>query len=162
MALIVADKHMNLQNWYRKQGVVQIVRLIAVTCSAIALASCGNEPSGFVAERQPEKSRPTFADWCRDRVNLSPEAKKTVEKLLDIAANDPTVHIECDVANQKLSNFTKLSLSSDYITDLKPLESFTKLRILNLAGNEISDIKPLQSLTNLTELSLGNNQISDI
>jgi hypothetical protein len=37
-------KHMNLQNWYRKQGVVELVRRIAITCSAITLASCGNEP----------------------------------------------------------------------------------------------------------------------
>ncbi|HEY9811981.1 MAG TPA: hypothetical protein V6D31_00370, partial [Candidatus Sericytochromatia bacterium] len=88
---------MNLQNWYRKQGVVEVVRLIAVTCSAIALASCRNELSRFVAERQPEKNRPTFADWCRDRKNLSPEAKKTVQELLRVARTT-----DCDAANQKL------------------------------------------------------------
>ena len=37
MKLIVADKHMNLLHRYRKQGVVEVQRSIAVTCSAIVL-----------------------------------------------------------------------------------------------------------------------------
>jgi Leucine-rich repeat (LRR) protein len=75
---------------------------------------------------QPGNSGRTFADWCREKASLSPEAKHTVEVLLKQAGTT-----ECDAANQKLSSLTEL----------------------NLGGNQISDIKPLQSLTNLTSLS---------
>jgi hypothetical protein len=123
--------------------------------------------------------RRTFADWCRQKADLSPEAKHTVEVLLQKAGTT-----ECDAANQRLSsrtgliledtqisdikplesltNLTVLYLGNNQISDIKPLESFTNLTVLYLAPNQISDIKPLESLTNLTLLFLGNNQISDI
>jgi len=63
MTLIVAHKHINLQ------------RLIVVAFSAIALASCGNGFSPLVAETRSGNSGRTFADWCREKASLSPEAK---------------------------------------------------------------------------------------
>jgi hypothetical protein len=39
--------------------------------------------------------RRTFADWCRQKADLSPEAKHTVEVLLQYAETT-----ECDAANQ--------------------------------------------------------------
>ncbi|CAA9328784.1 internalin, putative, partial [uncultured Microcoleus sp.] len=104
-----------------------------------------------------ENSRRTFSDWCRQKADLSPEAKRTVEMLLKRLGTT-----ECDVANQKLSGFTALSLHNTEISDIKPLASLTNLTSLTLFNTEISDIKPLASLTNLTSLSLHNNQISDL
>ena len=130
MTLIVAQKHINLQ------------KLIAVTCSAIALALCGSGLSAYAAETQSSNSRRTFADWCRQKADLSPEAKHTVEVLLKEAETT-----ECDAANQKLSSLTELDLGHNQISDIKPLESLTNLTRLDLGHNQISDIKPLAFLT---------------
>ena len=142
MTLIVAQKYMNLP------------KSSAVICCAI-LGLSGNALSVKAAEvRSPNK---TFADWCRQKADLSPETQHTVEVLLKKVWTT-----DCDAANQKLSSLTSLSLSNNKISDIKPLESLTKLIVLNLSGNQINDIKSLQSLTNLTGLGLNNNQISDI
>ena len=144
MTLIVTQKHMNLQ------------KSIALACCAI-LALSANGLSAKAAETRSGNSRRTFADWCRQKADLSPEAKRTVEVLLERAETT-----ECDAANQKLLSLTGLGFINDQISDIQPLESLTNLSYLDLTNNKISDIKPLQSLINLTELSLHNNKISDI
>src|ERR671932_743420 len=141
MTLIVAKKHINLQ------------KSIAVTCSVIALALCGSGLSAYAAETRSGNSRRTFADWCREKDSLIPEAKHTVEVLLEEAETT-----ECDEANQILSSFTELSLyNNNQISDIKPLAFLTKLTRLELYTNQIRDIKPLASLTNLRYLTLYNN-----
>jgi len=144
MTLIVAQKHMNLP------------KLIVVACCAL-LALSGSGLSAKAAETRSGNSRRTFADWCRQKADLSPEAKHTVEVLLQKAETT-----ECDAADQELSGLIELDLSSKEIRDIKPLESLTNLTLLSLRNNQISDIKPLESLTNLTWLFLFGNQISDI
>jgi internalin A len=144
MTLIVAQKQMKLP------------KSIALACCAI-LALSGNGLSAKAAETRSGNSRRTFADWCRQKADLSPEAKRTVEVLLQEAETT-----ECDAANQKLSSLTELDLYDNQISDIKPLESLTNLTLLYLGNNQISDIKPLESLTNLTVLYLFENQISDI
>ena len=126
MTLIVAQKHKNLQ------------KSIAVTCSAIALALSGSGLSADAAETRSGNSRRTFADWCREKDSLSPEAKHTVEVLLGQARTT-----ECDAADRQLSSSMIPMLIGSLISDIKPLESLTNLRVLNLGGNQISDIKPL-------------------
>ena len=145
MTLIVAEKHKNLQ------------KSIAVTCSAIALALSGSGLSACGAETRSGNSRQTFAYWCRQKDSLSPEAKHTVEVLLEEAGTT-----ECDEADRTLSSLTELQLYNNQISDIKPLASLTNLTWLSLYNNQISDIKPLASLTNLTWLSLDSNEISDI
>ena len=120
MTLIVAHKHMKLQ------------KSIALTCCAL-LALSGNGLSAKAAEVRSGNSRRTFADWCRQKDSLSPEAKHTVEVLLEIAETT-----ECDAANQRLSSLTELYLGSNEISDIKPLESLTKLTELYLRGNPIA------------------------
>ncbi|MEG4349070.1 leucine-rich repeat domain-containing protein [Microcoleus sp. LAD1_D3] len=145
MTFIVAQKHMKLP------------KSIALSC-CVLLALSGNGVSGkAAAEVRSGNSRRTFADWCRQKADLSPEAKHTVEVLLKKAETT-----ECDVADRKLSSLTELNLKNYGISDIKPLESFTNLTLLILSNNKISDIKPLESLTNLTLLGLSNNKISDI
>ena len=145
MALIVAHKHMNLP------------KSIALTCCVLlALSGNGVSPKAAAEVRSGNSGR-TFADWCRQKADLSPEAKHTVEVLLQKAETT-----ECDAADQKLSTLTTLSLTDNQISDIKPLESLTNLASLSLDNNQISDIKPLESLTNLTWLVLDNNQIRDI
>ena len=144
MTLIVAHKHLKLP------------KSIALACCAI-LALSGNGLSAKAAETRSGNMRRTFADWCRQKADLSPEAKHTVEVLLKEAGTT-----ECDAANQTLSSLTGLVLANNQISDIKPLESLTNLTQLVLDNNQISDIKPLESLTNLTAINLWNNQISDI
>ena len=160
MALRVANKHINLLHPYRKQGVVEIIRSIAVTCSAIVLASCGNGFSATVTETQPGNSRRSFADWCREKDFLTPEAKHKVEVLLQYAKTT-----NCSAADRELSSLTHLYLlyypsDNNPISDIKPLASLTNLRLLWLNNNRISDIKPLASLTNLARLGLSGNPIA--
>ena len=140
--LIVAQKQMNLP------------KSIAVTCCAIVALS-GNILSVKAAEVRSENR--TFADWCRQKADLSPETKHTVDVLLGRAETN-----DCDAAERKLSSLTQLDLSYTRISDIKPLASLTNLKDLYLTGNKISDIKPLASLNNLNYLNLSNNQISDI
>ncbi len=135
---------------------MKLPKSIAVTCCAI-LALSANGLSAKAAETRSENSRRTFADWCRQKADLSPEAKHTVEVLLKEAATT-----ECDAANLKLSSLTALNLDNNQISDIKPLESLTNLTHLYLSNNLLGDIKPLESLTNLTTLWLFDNQISDI
>ena len=142
MTLIVPQKQMNLP------------KSIAVTC-CVLLALSGNGLSAKAAETR--SGNKTFAQWCRQKADLSPEAQLTVEALLKQAGTT-----ECDAANQQLSSLTDLFLFDNQISDLKPLQSLTNLTRLVLSDNQINDIKPLESLTNLTALGLNNNQISDI
>ena len=135
---------------------MNLPKSIALTC-CVLLALSGNGLSAKAAETRSGNSRRTFADWCRQKADLNPEAKHTVEVLLQQAGTT-----ECEAANQTLSSLRALVLRDHQISDIKPLESLTNLTSLFLDYNQISDIKPLQSLTNLTELYLGDNQISDI
>jgi internalin A len=135
---------------------MKLPKSIALTC-CLLLALSGNGLSANAAETRSGNMRRTFADWCRQKADLSPEAKHTVEVLLKEAETT-----ECDAANQKLSTLTELDLYDNQISDIKPLESLNNLTLLSLDNNKISDIKPLESLTNLTSLSLHNNLLGDI
>ncbi|MEG4005183.1 CHAT domain-containing protein [Microcoleus sp. Pol11C1] len=99
----------------------------------------------------------SFADFCTNKENLTPEARHTVEVLLSKAKTQ-----ECDRAQKTLTNLTELSLIRNQIVDIKPLSKFTNLRKLNLSLNQITDVQPLSGLTNLRFLVLNFNQISDV
>ncbi|MFO5492442.1 MAG: leucine-rich repeat domain-containing protein, partial [Cuspidothrix sp.] len=73
------------------------------------------------------KTPKTFIEWCEQKASLPQETKRTVEALLKVPETQ-----NCSQANQTLTNLTELDLST----------------------NQISDIKPLSNLTNLTELDL--------
>jgi Leucine-rich repeat (LRR) protein len=83
----------------------------------------------------------TFIDWCTNKANLNPEARRTVDLLLEQAETN-----ECEPANQKLSSLDNLYLNSNNISDITPLKSLTKLTYLSLGGNPIANqtcpIKP--------------------
>ncbi|MEG4913044.1 CHAT domain-containing protein [Microcoleus sp. B7-D4] len=99
----------------------------------------------------------SFADFCTNKENLTPEARHTVEVLLSKAKTQ-----ECDRAQKTLTNLTELSLIRNQIVDIKPLSKLTNLRELNLSRNQITDVQPLSGLTNLRFLTLTSNQISDV
>jgi internalin A len=120
MTLIVAHKHKKLP------------KSIALTC-CVLLALSGNGVSAKAAEVRSGNMRRTFADWCRQKADLSPEVKHTVEVLLQYAETT-----ECDAANQRLSSLTEFYLGSNEISDIKPLESLTKLTEIRLSGNPIA------------------------
>ena len=129
MTFMVIQKYVNLSRL-----------MVVVAFSVIGLGSCGNGVPVLAAETQ--SANKTFADWCREKASLSPEAKHTVEVLLRKSKTT-----ECDAADRKLSSLTELYLDNNEISDIKPLQSLTQLTELNLSRNEISDIKPLELLT---------------
>ena len=135
---------------------MNLPRSIALACCAL-LALSGNGVSAKAAEVRSSKSKLTFADWCRQKVDLSPKAKHTVEVVLKQAETT-----ECDAADQKLSSLTNLWFAYNQVSDIKPLASLTNLTSIGLNDNQISDIRTLESLTKLTLLWLDNNQINDI
>ena len=107
--LIVTYKHMNLP------------KSIAVTCCALLTLS-GNAMSVKGAEvRSPNR---TFADWCRQKADLSPEAKHTVDVLLKEAGTT-----ECDAADRKLLSLTELNLDNNEISDIKPQGKSISIRV---------------------------------
>src|SRR4028118_1692631 len=103
MKIIVAQKQMNLS------------RLIVIALSAIGLALSGNGVSAYAADPQPGNI--TFADWCQEKADLSPEAKHTVEVLLRQAETT-----ECDAADREFSSLTELTLNDNQIRDIKRSE----------------------------------------
>jgi internalin A len=133
---------------------MKLSRWIVVIWSAIVLALSGNELSAK-PDPQLENSRRTFADWCRQKDDLSPETKHTVEVLLKEAGTN-----DCGAADRKLSSLTELILRDNQIADIKPLASLTNLTELLLYNNTIGDIKPLASLTKLTDVYLNGNPIA--
>ena len=114
---------------------------------------CFGTPQGEIAPDQFA----TFADWCRDRDRLTPEAQHTVATLLEEAETQ-----ECDRAQNRLLELTGLSLSTKGIVDVSPFASLTNLTSLLLNYNQITDVSPLVNLTNLTALALDYNQIEDV
>ena len=108
-------------------------------------------------ETSPDTSFATFADWCRDRDRLTPEAQHTVATLLEEAETQ-----ECDRAQNRLLELTGLSLSTKGIVDVSPFASLTNLTSLLLNYNQIEDVSPLAHLTNLTALFLNENEIADV
>lgn len=99
----------------------------------------------------------TFQDWCLNRQQLSPEAKRTLDVLLQKVGTS-----NCDRANQMMAEQKMLDLSTFLLSDLSPLQGLTQITVLKLRNNHISDLTPLQSLTNLEELDLSYNKITDI
>lgn len=62
----------------------------------------------------------------------------------------------------KLTSFRHSYKYGHFVKDLKGIEKFTNLTLLDLAGNDISEITPLANLKNLNNLSLTSNKITDI
>jgi len=56
----------------------------------------------------------------------------------------------------------QLNLSGSEISDLKPLEALTELKILHLYDTHVSNLEPLKALTSLRELRLSRTNIRNI
>ena len=132
------------------------MNLILSTWGRWAIAVGASILMGSAAAPNPQTFE-SFADFCTNKANLTPEARHTVEVLLSKAKTQ-----ECDRAQKTLSNLTELYLIRNQIVDLQPLSKFTNLRKLNLSKNQITDVQPLSGLTNLSSLVLNFNQISDV
>ena len=64
---------------------------------------------------------------------------------------------------QHLRSLTELILwKNEKIVDLTPLQNLTNLRRLALDINEIRDLTPLESLSSLADLSLGGNRVINV
>lgn len=104
--------------------------------------------------QSPPKS---FATWCQQRASVPIATRHTIDVLLEQAGTQ-----DCQQAASKLSRDNYLSIYRNQISDVKPLASLTKLKMLYLNNNKITDVNPLTSLTNLRLLLLNANQINDV
>ncbi len=123
----------------------------------IILGFSGNGLTQETQATPTESNFETFADWCRNRENLDPEAKRTVSLILQQAGT-----FNCGRASQNVQDMTQLDLSTSQISDIRPFQSLNNLVELKLINNQISDVTPLQSLENLEVLDLSYNQISNV
>ncbi|NER84487.1 MAG: leucine-rich repeat domain-containing protein [Leptolyngbya sp. SIO1D8] len=138
------------------------------------IAGCGsataNDPGTFV----------NFADWCLHKAELLPDARHTVDVLLEEAGTQdcrrarrvlasspaPSLNLtDAQISNVEplasFENLTRLDLRENQIVDVTPLANLVFLIELYLEGNEISDISPLANLTDLLKLSLDEQLLSD-
>jgi internalin A len=99
----------------------------------------------------------SFSQWCLQKNSLSIATRRTIDALLINAKTN-----DCQEADAKLRDLTRLNLHNSKISDLQPLKDFHNLKWLFLSNNRISDLRPLGNLTNLQSLFLDNNQISDL
>jgi hypothetical protein len=60
------------------------------------------------------------------------------------------------------ASLEKLKIRDKELPDIRGINRFANLRVLNLSRNQISDISQLGELEKLRELDLSNNRISDI
>ena len=111
--------------------------------------------SVLVVSAQPKVK--SFAEWCQQKNAVSAATKHTIDVLLTKAGTK-----NCQLADRQLRRLTKLSLSNNKITDLKPLAGLNNLIELSIDNNQISDLQPLSGLSNLTTLVLYRNQIVDV
>ena len=141
---------------------VELLCLFCITCKimklALVAATIFTLTLGLYTPKvtaAPAQTPKTFTEWCQEKASLPQETRGTVEALLKVAKTQ-----NCSQANQMLTNLTSLDLSTNEISDIKPLSNLTKLTGLFLGENQISDIKPLSNLTNLTGLFLSGNPLT--
>lgn len=159
------------------------LRISTGVATAFALSSLSPVFHAEPAQSQPTATPKSFADWCKNAPNLSPEAKHTVDVLLTQAGTR-----NCQLAAEKLAKRSSLNLTpfpggsqlgtpwnldpkepdtkngagKTNIVDLRPIASLKNLQVLLLSANLIKDVSPLAELTNLRELDLYLNNIADI
>ena len=147
---LLSQRHwVKIAKWYAGQCIVFSLTLILIVG--------GYKLPEAVGQQTPTANYKTFTDWCANKAKLNPEARRTVDALLEEARTN-----ECKAANQKLLSLKGVIIWDSKISDLRPLTSLTNLTTLSLSGNNISDIRPLISLTNLTHLILRDNKILDV
>ncbi|MDC0832125.1 hypothetical protein POG22_03755 [Geitlerinema sp. CS-897] len=126
---------------------IDLKKIIGVTFFFVSTIMLGGE---VALAREFDR----FSDWCQNKEQLTPEARHTVEVLLEEAGTT-----ECDRAEAELMSRTVLRIWRQEIINLQPLESLTNLTELYLISNEIENIEPLANLTNLTGLYLSLNKM---
>ncbi|MBZ8182601.1 leucine-rich repeat domain-containing protein [Oscillatoria salina] len=82
--------------------------------------------------QNPSDTFKTFTDWCLNQNDLTPEARHTVQVLLEQAEIQ-----ECDRATEILTQKKELNLSENKIVDVTPLANLQNLRELGLGGNDL-------------------------
>ncbi|BAQ63672.1 leucine-rich repeat domain-containing protein [Geminocystis sp. NIES-3709] len=99
----------------------------------------------------------SFSDWCSQEKSLPEATQKTINAIVK------SLRVEnCQQAAEIVPKVFSINISSQEISDLRPLASFINISELTLYDNEIVDISPLKSMINLKKLILGHNQISDL
>lgn len=167
----------NILNWRSLAQMRAVLAAAIVLTQAIFLSPASNAQSTAVTTPK------TFRDWCQNKQNISPDAKHTVDVLLQLVSTQ-----NCSKAALRLNKRTSLNITQfpggdspgtkwdlepnqhdtkygagkPNIVDVSPIASLTNLKVLLLGANQIHDISPLSSLKNLKELDLYLNQISDI
>ena len=136
-----------------------VLLLLAVCTAAGLLAGCKNNQQAVDWDNYTETtSTLTLYDYGLTDEDIAPIQNLTGLTKLTLTSNQ--ISDLTPLAN--LTKLTELSLSNNQIKDLSPLANLTNLTELYLVGNQISDLSPLANLTNLARLFLDDNQVSDL
>jgi uncharacterized repeat protein (TIGR02543 family) len=149
--------------------VVMALGMGAIVPSASAANTCVVGKS-TIAQCFPD---PNLAQKVADQADASPYSTFTSgmaygittldadDKALDANGDDymPIVSI-AGIGN--LPNLSELSLNSNHISDLSPLEGLNNLQTLYIKFNRVPDLSPLRNLTTLQSLDARGNPVSDL
>ena len=93
---LLSQRHwVKIAKWYAGQCIVFSLTLILIVG--------GYKLPEAVGQQTPTANYKTFTDWCANKAKLNPEARRTVDALLEQARTN-----ECKTANQKLLSLDKL------------------------------------------------------
>ncbi len=133
----------------------------------ISLAACSIPSEVAPPTIQVEEVTPTSA-------LVTPEVPVNIsfsDPILEALVRGTMGKTEGEITLAEAQAVTRMNLSNELegyitevtpITDLRGLENFTSLEILDLSDHAVTDIAPLQGLTKLTSLSLAGNPVSDV
>lgn len=126
--------------------------------SFLFFSSCGIEKNqeSFILKKNGNQQK-TFLDWCLDK-GAEESLKTTINALKKILSEEDCGNLYYKLISEEIN---ELDLSSQNISDLRPIRQFKYIISFNLANNEIEDMTSLSHLTYLQKLDISNNKISN-
>lgn len=135
-----------------------MIRILFAATFSLLLAGCG-------AARHHVGVADSFVNkWCDREKDLTADEAMTIGALVTAAGTS-----DCYSAAKALADKTTLELGDSSLVvqlkDLRPIASFTQVKVLRLSYLGLDSVQPLyvlQSLPNLVELELNNNALTNV
>jgi len=135
-----------------------ISHTLIISLFLISLISCSSDnvlPEGQLLLFPDPKLAYAIAEYFEGKVDeITPEDLASVTEL-DLSRRNISLLNGLEV----MTGLEALNLHGNDVTDLSPLKSLNKLRILDLESNSfLRNLEPISGLNNLSELYLGGNR----